>query len=172
MKRHIVLLGLPGSGKTTVGTTVAERLGAPFVDLDGVISRRMRMTVPQVFAEHGEARFRELERQAMKDVLAQDPSVIAPGGGWAAQPGQLELARDRSFFVYLRTLASTAARRAEAQEGRPLLGGQNPVDRMVALMREREPFYQRADAEVHNDVKSVADAAAEIVELARREAGW
>ena len=93
MKRHIVLVGLPGSGKTTVGRLVAEQLHAGFVDVDAIVERREGRPIALIFAEKGEAAFREMERKEMETALASEPAVIAPGGGWAAQPGAVAAAR-------------------------------------------------------------------------------
>jgi len=171
MKRHIVLLGLPGAGKTTVGKLVAERLGAPFVDLDAVIVRKMQMPITRIFGEHGESKFRALEAEAMKQTLGGPAAVITPGGGWAAQPGALEEARPSCYLVYLRTMAVTAAKRVE-DATRPLLTGEDPVERMRLLLKDREPFYSQADGEIKADVKSPAALADEVVQLAREAAGW
>ena len=84
MKKHIVLIGLPGSGKTTVGRIVAEALHAGFVDVDAILARREGEPISMIFAEKGEAAFRELERKEMETALGNEAAVIAPGGGWAA----------------------------------------------------------------------------------------
>lgn len=170
MKRHIVMVGLPGAGKSTVGQLVADRLDAAFVDLDALIVRRMQMPVTRIFGEFGEQKFRELERDAMQSVLDEEPSVIAPGGGWIVQEGELERTRDRAFVVYLKVLVTVAAERADAS-GRPLLEG-DPLGRMRDLMKEREPWYTRADLEVKNDHRTAEATADEIVEAARARAGW
>lgn len=173
MKRHLVLVGLPGAGKTTVGRIVAARLGAAFVDVDAVIVRRMQMPIARIFGEFGEQRFRELEREAMESLLAGEPAVLSPGGGWAAQPGVLATARPRAFVVFLRTLVTTAASRLTDGDVRPMFDGENPMDRMRRLFHEREPFYRLADAEVKNDPPRTAEQAAdELVLLARTKAGW
>jgi shikimate kinase len=172
MKRHILLVGLPGSGKTTIGRLVADRLGTGFIDSDMVAVRKMQMPIPRIFAVHGEARFREMERETMEQALAGPPSVLAPGGGWAAQPGQLEAARKNSFVVYLKTLAMTASKRAASDNTRPILAGQDPTEEMRKLLRDREPFYSMADAEIKNDVKTAEAAADEVVALAKEKAGW
>lgn len=167
-----MLVGLPGAGKSTVGKLVAERLGAPFVDTDAVLVRKMQMPVPRMFAEFGEQRFRQMEKEAMQQALAGPPSVLAPGGGWVAQPGALESVADTAFLIYLRAMAITAARRAGQEGNRPLLVGEDPVERMRQLLREREPFYLKAACEVKADVKPAAALAEEIAQLARERAGW
>ena len=172
MPRHVVLIGLPGAGKTTIGKLLAERLGAPFVDPDAIIVRKMQKPVTRIFAEDGEAKFRSLELETVRTVLAGPPSVIAPGGGWAAQPGVLQAARAVGFVVYIRTMALTAAKRSGVEGNRPLLVGEDPVEKMRILLKEREAFYLQADAEVKADVKSAALLAEEIAVLARARAGW
>ena len=167
-RRHIVLVGLPGSGKSTIGPLVAEALGLPFVDVDAVLTRRMGMPVDRIIAESGEARFREFEREAFAERLAEGPEVIAPGGGWAAQPGNLEGARARCVFVWLKVSPAVAIGRAESGAVRPLLAGGEGLARMSALLAERESFYKQADTTVANDGGDPAVAAAEIVGWIRR----
>lgn len=166
--RHLILVGLPGSGKSTVGPIVADTLGLPFEDLDAVIIRRMGMPVARIFGEFGEAHFRALEREATTQKLDAPPSVIAPGGGWAAQPGNLEQARSRALFFYLQVAPAIALERAGRGAVRPLLAGGEGLARMHTLLAERESFYQQADATVGNDAADPALAAAEIVEWIRR----
>ena len=167
-----MLVGLPGAGKSTVGKLVAERLCAPFVDTDAVLVRKRQMPVPRMFAEFGEQRFRQMEKEALQQALAGPPSVLAPGGGWVAQPGALESVADTAFLIYLRAMAITAARRAGQEGNRPLLVGEDPVEKMRQLLKEREPFYMKAACEVKADVKSAVALADEIAQLARERAGW
>ena len=172
MKRHVVLIGLPGSGKTTVGRLVAEQLHAGFVDIDSVLVRREGKPVTMIFAERGEAAFRDLEQKEMTTALGNLPAIIASGGGWAAQPGALAGAKPHALIVYLRTKPETCAERAAPEGTRPLLMGEDPVERMRQLSKERDPAYRQADETVDTERKSTAAVASEVVRLAQKVAGW
>ena len=172
MKRHVVLIGLSGSGKTTVGRIVAERLHAGFVDVDAILLRKEGKPIAMIFAEKGEGAFRDMERKEMEAALANQAAVIAPGGGWAAQPGALDAAKASGYVVYLKTKPETAAARAAPSGTRPLLMGEDPETQMRALIKEREPFYAQADAKVETDRKSAEEVATEVVRLAQTSAGW
>jgi shikimate kinase len=170
-RRHLVLIGLPGSGKSAAGRILAGRLGAAFTDLDQVIVLETGRSIPELFADPGEPGFRALERSAMARALTQDPHVVAPGGGWAAQVGNLEAARPRGFLVHLAVSPDVAAGRLEEDRDRPLLQG-DPLHRLERLWRERERYYRRADAEVDTDAMSPLAVAEAIANVARQRAGW
>ncbi|MEO7987308.1 MAG: shikimate kinase [Gemmatimonadales bacterium] len=172
MPLHILLVGLPGAGKTTVGRLVSEDLGAPLHDIDQILERQVGRPVDQIFGMMGEPVFRGLEKEAVAAALAGDPGVIVPGGGWAVQPGQLETGHGISLIIYLKCTAGTAARRSEGGEPRPLLAGADPVQRMRVLLEEREPFYCLADHEVSAGTRNAVEVAREVAQLAREKAGW
>ena len=169
--RHIVLVGLPGAGKSAIGAEAAVLLSTQVHDIDAILVRRMQMPIERIFGELGEARFRELEREAVGAAVAGPPAVVVPGGGWAAQPGALESVRPAAFLIYVKVPPATAAARAASGEARPLLTGPSPLERMRAILKDREPCYLRADAEVMNEGPP-AEAAAAIAAMARQYAGW
>ncbi|MGH7591064.1 MAG: shikimate kinase [Gemmatimonadales bacterium] len=172
MGTHILLVGLPGCGKTTVGRITAEKLGAGFFDFDLVIGRKVGKPIAQVFGELGEVKFRELERKTAEAAFAGPPSVIAPGGGWAAQPGQLDAAKAHAFVIYIKVMATTAAQRTSGDGTRPILAGDDPFARMRDLLKDREPFYLGAHAQVKGDNRTAEAVADEVVQLAKQHAGW
>jgi shikimate kinase len=172
MRRHILLVGLPGAGKTTVGGMVARMLEVAFVDLDELIEREQGATVREIFTTRGESGFRALESEAARRVMDGEPGVMAPGGGWAAQPGAMDGAAGRCLIVYLRTRPAEAARRVGRARTRPLLAGADPEQRMIELLGAREEFYLRSEATVDTDGQTPEEVAREVVKLARSRAGW
>jgi shikimate kinase len=172
VKRHILLVGLPGCGKSTVGPIVAQALGARFVDVDALIAARAGMPVERIFGEQGEPAFRALEREAVLREISGEPAVIAPGGGWAAQPGNLAAA-DGHLTVYLKVTPEEAARRL-ATDGtvRPLLGGVDPLVGLEGLLKARRRFYVRCTAVVDTTGQDPETVARDILKLARTLGGW
>jgi shikimate kinase len=170
VKRHLILVGLPGAGKSTVASLVAERLGTHATDIDPVLERAAGMSVADVFASMGEPAFREREREAVVQALYLPPHVIAPGGGWAAEPGNLETVAGRALVIHLAVSPERAAARLDGASDRPLLAG-DPLARLTELSRVRGPAYGRSDASVDaNDEPPVV--AERVVAVAKRSGGW
>lgn len=171
-RRHLVLVGLPGSGKSTVGAMVAELLDTHFTDVDRVIERATGLSVAELFSEEGEDAFRARERQAVLDALLLPAHVIGPGGGWAAGPGNLASAGDRAFTVYLEVAPEVAAARLGDARTRPLLRAEASLrDRLRELLLQREPRYREAAARIDAALPPAAVAAL-VVGAARSGAGW
>ena len=164
MPRHLILVGLPGSGKSAVGLQTAESLGARLFDIDSLLVREMGMPVEQIFGMVGETRFREMEHKAvLAAVAAEEPAVIVPGGGWAAQPGVWDRLPEGSVVVWLQVSAAEAIRRLEQDEVvRPLLAQADMASHMVRLEGERTLAYSRAHLAVETD-GSTPEAVAEQV---------
>ena len=159
---HLVLIGLMGAGKTTVGMECARRLGRPFVDTDDVIVKHAGMSVDEIFATQGEPGFRRLEREVVADVAASpEPLVVACGGGAAVDPDNRRALRVSGVVVWLQAPAATLAERVGDGATRPLLRG-DPAGALARLERLREPAYDAAaHARVETaglDVAAVADA--------------
>lgn len=173
MTRHVILVGLPGAGKTSIGKLAAAALSAPFVDLDVAIERRAGKTISRLFAEDGEAVFRTLERAEMDAVLRAPSCVIAPGGGWAAHPGNLEAVAGRALTVYLSVAPEVAAQRVvPTADSRPLLAGEDVAARVRQLLSARRSSYEKCEATVPADRDDPGAVAREVANLARSLAGW
>lgn len=162
--RALVLVGLPGAGKSTVGALVARALGRPFVDLDARVEAAAGASVPELFRARGEAAFRRLEHEAMLTALGEPGAVIATGGGWAAGAGHLEAARAAGALVaWLEVAPAVALARVQLTGGRPLLDGDDQAARLRALLDARRPYYARADLTLPNDGGDPGAAAAVVV---------
>lgn len=144
-EKHIVLIGLPGVGKTTVGRAVAKRLGREFLDLDALIERSFGKSVSEIFRDHGEAAFRAAEAKVTGDVAGTAPVVLAPGGGWVLNSPAVAHLLEASRIIYLRVSPDVAIRRmGRGIERRPLLSGAvDPVGAMRELYDARKPVYER-----------------------------
>ena len=159
---HLILVGLPGAGKSTVGSVLARELGRSFLDFDAEIARREGMTIAEIFATKGEPVFRQLEHGLTEELNDLGGMVLAPGGGWVARPDTVAIIRPPSRMVYLRIRPRTAINRmGRSVAGRPLLSRPNPVGELERLLRERRTAYESADYVV--DVERVA-----ISEVVRR----
>jgi shikimate kinase len=141
----VSLVGMPGSGKSTVGRHVARHLGLPFVDTDHLIEQRIGCSIREYFELHGEPAFRDVEAQVLADVMAAaDPAVVATGGGVVLREANREALHRASTVFYLRSTPEDLARRLRHDTHRPLLqGGGDPLRRLRALYAERDPLYRR-----------------------------
>jgi shikimate kinase len=144
---HLVLVGLPGIGKTTVGRELAERLGREFVDLDELVVARSGVSIAQIFASGGEPAFRAAEREATLAISRLPaPAVVAAGGGWMTDPATVALIRPPSRLVYLRGSAQLAtARVSRSGPIRPLLEVGDVGALLPRLYMERRVAYESAD---------------------------
>lgn len=167
--RHLVLLGLPGAGKSTIGPLVARALGREFVDLDTAIEAREGRAIGDIFATSGEAAFRGAERTLTAELLApgRPPLVLAPGGGWIEDPANRARLGEAAAAVYLRVSVPVAlARMGASVTSRPLLAGADPTVKLDELLQRRGPFYLQAEYTLSSDSMTPEAAASSIVALA------
>lgn len=143
--RSIVLTGLMGAGKTSIGRRLAARLGLPFVDADAEIEAAAGSTIPELFERYGERAFRDGERRVVRRVLAGEPVVLATGGGAFLDPETRRAVREAAVSVWLRCPLETLVRRVAARNNRPLLAGGNAAEVLRQLIAVRHPIYAEAD---------------------------
>jgi shikimate kinase len=146
--RAIVLVGLMGAGKSTVGRRLADKLGLPFVDADHEIEAAAGKTIPEIFADHGEAYFREGERKVIARLLDSGAAVLATGGGAYVNTETRNLIKLKGVSIWLKADLPLLMRRVSRRSNRPLLKSDDPQAVMRRLIEERYPIYQHADITV------------------------
>ena len=145
MQIRCALVGMPGSGKTTVGRQLAQRAGVPFVDLDHRLEHVLGMTIRQFFETEGEARFRERESEVLADVAATPGGlVLSTGGGAVLREANRTALRAFGAVVYLRAAPEEIFKRVRYDRPRPLLQGGNPMDKLRTLYAQRDSLYRQA----------------------------
>jgi shikimate kinase len=144
MGDNVVLVGFMGAGKSSVGRLLARRLGRCFVETDDMITARVGRSIPEIFAERGEAEFRALEEEAVRLLALKSGDVVATGGGLPCREGRPAALRAVGTVVWLRGDFETMYERARRAGERPMLAGR-ARDEIEALYRAREPYYRQAD---------------------------
>lgn len=144
-KRLIVLVGMMGAGKSTIGRRLAARLRLPFIDADAEIEAAARMSIPEIFEIHGEPHFRDGEAKVIARLLEGGPAVLATGGGSFMRDDTRRRISDKAVSIWLKADADTIMRRVRRRGDRPLLQTDDPEAVVTRLIGEREPIYQHAD---------------------------
>ena len=145
-KRAVVLVGMMGSGKSSVGKRLATRLGLPFIDADTEIETAAGMTIPEIFAQRGEAEFRDGERRVISRVLStRAPLVLATGGGAFMNAETREKISELGISIWLKAEPDVLMRRVRKRSNRPLLQTADPDATLRRMLAEREPIYALAD---------------------------
>lgn len=162
---HLILVGLPGVGKTTIGRAAAKQLGRQFLDFDQEIERRAGMNVRDIFRLKGEEHFRAMEFALTEELSATGGMVLSPGGGWITQNRSVELLRSAGRIIYLRASPEAVARRLRRVETRPLLAGRDPVVALRELYEKRRALYETADTVLDTETLARQQLIDKVVEL-------
>ena len=146
--RSVVLVGMMGAGKSTIGRRVSARLGLPFLDADAEIEAAHRLPIPDIFEKYGEPYFRDGEVRVISRLLDNGPAVIATGGGAVLRQETRDRIRAKAVSVWLKVDTDVIMRRVKRRSDRPLLQTADPEATVERLLREREPLYSQADVTV------------------------
>jgi shikimate kinase len=144
-RRSIVLVGMMGAGKSTIGRRLAARLRLPFLDADIEIEAAAGMSIPDIFETHGEPHFRDGEARVIARLLDNGPAVLATGGGAFMREETRNRIRDKAVSIWLKADADIIMRRVKRRADRPLLQTEDPAATVSRLLEQREPVYQNAD---------------------------
>ncbi|WP_420605579.1 shikimate kinase [Novosphingopyxis sp.] len=150
-RRSIVLVGMMGVGKSTIGRRLALRLGYEFIDADDEIELAANMSVSEIFERYGEAYFRDGERRVIARLMDGDRTVIATGGGAFCDAATRALILDRAISIWLDAPIETLVERVGRRDTRPLLRGRDPVEVLTELMARRRAFYAEAALRIQSD---------------------
>ena len=158
--RHIhnlALIGFMGTGKSSVGRLAAAALHYELADTDHLIEQHAGRSIPEIFAQQGEAAFRDLERELVAEMTGWRRRVISTGGGLAADAANLASLKQHSLVVCLWASAESIWRRLRHQSHRPLLQDPDPLSKIRVLLDQRTPFYKQADVLVHTERRSLRE---------------
>ncbi len=149
---NLFLVGLAGSGKSTLGRALARRLGMPFVDADTELERRLGVSIPTIFEIEGEAAFRDREQASIAELVVRTGIVLATGGGAVIRPANRERLKANGTVVYLHAEPTTLRERTRKSRHRPLLNTADPLARLIELYAQRDPLYREvADFVLESD---------------------
>lgn len=167
---NIILIGMMGSGKTTVGQLLAARTDYTYIDTDELLTRQTGRSISEIFAADGEAEFRRLESAVILQVTTHEKQVIATGGGVILRLENVAALRQTGVVIFLAATPETLLRRLRGDTHRPLLQGGNPAETLQYLLEERLPLYQGA---AHLTVDTDRLTPAEVVEVIQQKIqGW
>jgi len=166
-QRRIALIGLRGSGKSTLGRMLAERIGVPFIELDREIEKRSGATLSEIFDMFGQETFRRAEREALDEVLRQHRNfVIATSGSIVTEPGTLELLLASCFTVWVRAEPEEHMKRVMAQgDMRPMANSARAMEDLISILRSREPLYAKAECTLSTTGKTPEQNLAELLRV-------
>lgn len=163
-KKNIILIGMMGAGKSTAGHLLDEKLhDFQYIDIDREIEKSVQKNITEIFEQHGEAYFRQIEHETVKKYSNYHNQVISTGGGVVENPENLELLRKNGVIFYLNAAPEELYERVKKTNDRPLLKHENPKHRLKELVLKREPFYKLADFEINTEKKDLLQIVEEIL---------
>jgi shikimate kinase len=167
--RSVVLIGMMGAGKSTVGCCLQRRTGLALLDTDEIVSSKFGMSIREIFSTYGEQKFREAETEAVRGLPGRKPKIIVTGGGIVLRKVNVEILRRRGVIVWLDADEETLFARASRKENRPLLRTKNPRRDFSQIFRARRPLYADiADIRVDTSVLTDQEVAVAILSKLRR----
>jgi len=167
---NLYLVGFMGTGKTTIGRALGQRIGFAVIDSDHEIERVAGKPVTEIFAQEGEPAFRRLERNFIESGHPVSGQIVACGGGLIVPEGMLELLHQKGVVICLHASLETILKRTQGQRHRPLLNVEDLDARVRALYAAREPIYRRAGSMILTDARPLSDIVTHVMRTYRREA--
>lgn len=156
-KKNLILIGMMGSGKSTIGWLLAEALELSFFDVDKEIEEETGYSISEIFKREGESAFREVEHQILQKLIHQTPCVIATGGGVFVEKQNRDLLKQNGIIFYLKASPEVLFERTRHTSHRPLLQTNNPLQSLKDLLKKRSFFYEQADHKINVENKSPSE---------------
>jgi shikimate kinase len=167
--KSIVLIGMMGAGKSSVGACLSQRTGLRLLDTDEIVASKFGMSIPEIFAEHGEKKFREAETEALRRMPTEEQTIIITGGGIVLRKKNVEVLKSQTVIVWLDGDEETLFARASRKQNRPLLQTKNPRKSFSQILGARRPLYANiADIRVDTSVLTDEEVAVAILAKLRR----
>jgi len=163
-RKSIALIGMMGVGKSSVGACLHRRTGLALLDIDEVVASRFQMSIPEIFAEHGEEKFREAETEVLRRMHIEEQTIIVTGGGIVLRKENVQFLKTKTLVVWLDGDEETLFARASRKKNRPLLQTKNPRKSFSEILSARRPLYAKiADIRVNTSVLTDEEVALAIL---------
>jgi len=167
MSQNIYVVGFMGTGKTVVGEEVARQLNQQYLDIDSLIEEKQKKKISQIFTEDGEACFRGLEKQLLKEISARKDLVVSCGGGIVLDKENIQIMKSTGIMICLSAKPEVILARTQGYKHRPLLNVDNPTKRIEELLKMRAPFYAQADYTIDTSESAISEVVKKVLEYVR-----
>ncbi len=163
--KNIVLIGFMGTGKTSTGRLLSERLKREFLELDGAIEEKEGVSIREIFETKGEGYFRKIEKEIVKEASKKDGVIISAGGGAIIDEENFKNLKENGILICLEASADVILERTKSLDTRPLLNVPHPKETIEGLLKKRDPYYKKADFRIDTDVLTVEEVAERIIKI-------